>query len=49
MAANQTAPTKVTVKAFIDALPDETKRADARATCRLSVFLPAGPLTFSMA
>ena len=30
MGANQTAPTKVTVKAFIDALPDETKRADAK-------------------
>ena len=35
MAANQTQPTKVTVKAFIDTLPDEAKRADAKALVKL--------------
>ena len=30
MGANKTAPTKVTVKTFIDALPDETTRSDAK-------------------
>ncbi|MDQ2944514.1 MAG: DUF1801 domain-containing protein [Acidobacteriota bacterium] len=31
MAANKTQPTKVSVKAFIDALTDETKRAEVKA------------------
>jgi hypothetical protein len=35
MAANKTAPTAVGVGAFIDALPDETKRADAKALVQL--------------
>ncbi len=35
MAENKTKPTKVSVAAYIDALPDETKRADAKALIRL--------------
>ncbi len=35
MAANKTGPTAVSVGAFIDALPDETKRADAKALVQL--------------
>ncbi len=33
--ANQTQPTKLSVNAFIDALPDQAKRADANALVRL--------------
>jgi hypothetical protein len=35
MADNKTKPTKVSVAAFIDALTDETKRADAKALVKL--------------
>ena len=35
MAENKTKPTEVSVAAFIDALPDETKRADAKALVKL--------------
>ncbi len=35
MADNKTKPTKLSVTAFIDALPDETRRADAKALVRL--------------
>ena len=35
MAENKTKPTKVSVAAFIDALPDEGKRADARQLVKL--------------
>jgi hypothetical protein len=35
MADNKTKPTEVSVAAFIDALPDETKRADAKALVKL--------------
>ena len=35
MADNKTKPTKVTVSAFIDALTDETKRADAKVLVKL--------------
>ncbi len=35
MAANQTQPTKVSVKAYIDSLPDAAKRADAKALVKL--------------
>ena len=35
MADNKTKPTKVGVAAFIDALTDETRRADARALVKL--------------
>lgn len=35
MAANKTQPTTVSVKAFIDALPNETKRAEAKALVKL--------------
>lgn len=35
MPANKTQPTKLSVKAFIDALPDEAKRADAKALVKL--------------
>jgi hypothetical protein len=35
MADNQTKPTKLSVAAFIDALTDETKRADAKALVKL--------------
>ena len=35
MADNKTKPTKVTVTAYIDALTDETKRADAKALVKL--------------
>jgi hypothetical protein len=35
MADNKTKPTKLSVTAFIDALTDETKRADAKALVRL--------------
>ncbi len=31
VAANKTQPTKLSVKAFIDALPDQAQRADAKA------------------
>ena len=35
MAENKTKPTKVNVTAFIDAIADETRRADARALVKL--------------
>jgi hypothetical protein len=35
MAANKTKATKLSVKAFIEALPDLTKRADAKTLVRL--------------
>ena len=35
MAANKTTPTKMSVKTFIDLVPDETKRSDAKALVRL--------------
>jgi hypothetical protein len=35
MAENKTKPTKLSVAAFIDALPDQTKRADAKALVKL--------------
>src|SRR4051794_23775596 len=35
MAENKTKPTSVSVSAFIDALPDETRRADAKALVKL--------------
>jgi hypothetical protein len=35
MAANKTKPTKLSVAAYIDALTDETKRADAKALVKL--------------
>jgi hypothetical protein len=35
MADNKTKPTKLSVPAFIDALTDETKRADAKALVKL--------------
>ena len=35
MADNKTKPTSVSVTAFIDALPDETRRTDARALVKL--------------
>ena len=35
MAENKTKPTKVTAAAFIDALPDQAKRADAKALVKL--------------
>jgi len=35
MAENKTRPTKLSVGAYIDALPDETRRADARTLVRL--------------
>src|SRR5271169_4984526 len=35
MAENKTKPTEVSVSAFIDALTDETRRADARALVKL--------------
>jgi len=35
MADNKTKPTKLSVAAFIDALTDETRRADARALVKL--------------
>ncbi|MGA9623296.1 MAG: DUF1801 domain-containing protein [Bryobacteraceae bacterium] len=35
MADNKTKPTEVSVAAFIDALPDEAKRADAKALVKL--------------
>jgi len=35
VADNQTKPTKLSVAAFIDALPDETKRADAKVLVKL--------------
>ncbi len=35
MADNKTKPTKVSVAAFIDALTDETRRADAKALVKL--------------
>jgi hypothetical protein len=35
MAENKTKPTKVSVAAFIDALPDSAKRADAKALVKL--------------
>lgn len=35
MAGNKTKPTEVSVTAFIDALPDEGKRTDAKALMRL--------------
>ena len=35
MADNKTKPTKLSVPAFIDALTDETRRADAKALVRL--------------
>jgi hypothetical protein len=35
MADNKTKPTKLSVAAFIDALTDETKRADAKALVKL--------------
>ncbi len=33
--ANKTQPTKLSVKAFIDALPEQSKRADAKALIKL--------------
>ena len=35
MAENKTRPTKVSVKEYVDAIPDETKRADAKALIKL--------------
>lgn len=35
MPENKTKPTKLSVAAFIDALPDQTKRADAKALVKL--------------
>ena len=35
MAANKTAPTKLSVTDFVAAIPDETKRADAKALIKL--------------
>ena len=35
VAANKTKPTKLSVKAFVDALPDQTRRADAKALVTL--------------
>ena len=35
MADNKTKPTKISVSAFIDALTDETRRADAKALVKL--------------
>jgi Domain of unknown function (DU1801) len=35
VAANKTKPTSLSVKTFIDALPDQTKRADAKALVKL--------------
>jgi len=35
MAANKTTPTKMSVKTFIDLVPDQTKRSDAKALVRL--------------
>lgn len=35
MADNKTTPTKLSVAAFIDALPDATRRADAKALVKL--------------
>ena len=35
MPESKTKPTKVSVAAFIDALPDQTKRADAKALVKL--------------
>ncbi len=35
MAENKTKPTEVSVEAFVDALPDETKRADAKTLVKL--------------
>lgn len=35
MADNKTQPTKVSVAAFIDALPDQTKRSDAKQLVKL--------------
>jgi hypothetical protein len=35
MADNKTKPTRLSVAAFIDALPDQTKRADAKALAKL--------------
>lgn len=35
MPENKTKPTKLSVTAFIDAIPDETKRADAKALVKI--------------
>jgi hypothetical protein len=35
MAENKTKPTKLSVAAFIDALPEPTRRADAKALVKL--------------
>ena len=35
MAENKTKPTELSVSAYIEAIPDETKRADAKALVRL--------------
>lgn len=35
MPANQAQPTKLSLNAFIDELPDQAKRADAKAPIRL--------------
>src|SRR6266513_372901 len=35
MAENKTTPTKLSVAAFIDALPDQTRRADAKTLVKL--------------
>jgi hypothetical protein len=35
MAVNKTKPTKLSVAAFIDALPEPTRRADAKALVKL--------------
>jgi hypothetical protein len=35
MAENKTKPTKLSVAAFVNALTDETKRADAKALVKL--------------
>jgi len=35
MAANKTKPSAASVKAFIDALPDQTKRAEAKALVKM--------------
>jgi hypothetical protein len=35
MEANKTTPTKINVKAFIDLVPDQTRRSDAKALVKL--------------
>lgn len=45
MAENKTKPTKMSVAAFIDAVPDESKRADAKALVKLMQRVAGGKPT----